>query len=83
MLIAQLTDLHVGPRGRLLHGIVDTEALLARAVDALLVFRPRPAIDPYSTGIPGVYLCSAGTPPGAGAHGMCGFNAALSALSHL
>lgn len=48
-----------------------------------LVFRPRPAIDPYSTGIPGVYLCSAGTPPGAGAHGMCGFNAALSALSHL
>lgn len=42
MLIAQLTDLHVGPRGRLLHGIVDTEALLARAVDALLVFRPRP-----------------------------------------
>jgi phytoene dehydrogenase-like protein len=31
-------------------------------------------------GIPGVYLCSAATPPGAGAHGMCGYNAALSAL---
>jgi phytoene dehydrogenase-like protein len=49
--------------------------------DALqLVFRPRPALDPYTTGIPGVYLCSAATPPGAGAHGMCGYNAANSAL---
>jgi phytoene dehydrogenase-like protein len=48
-----------------------------------LVFRPRPAINPYSLGIPGVYLCSAATPPGAGAHGMCGFNAATVALRHL
>ena len=49
--------------------------------DALqLVFRPRVALDPYATGIPGVYLCSAATPPGAGAHGMCGYNAARSAL---
>ena len=45
-----------------------------------LVFRPRVALDPYTTGIPGVYLCSAATPPGAGAHGMCGYNAAMSAL---
>jgi phytoene dehydrogenase-like protein len=45
-----------------------------------LIFRPRPALDPYSLGIPGVYLCSAATPPGAGAHGMCGYNAARSAL---
>jgi phytoene dehydrogenase-like protein len=45
-----------------------------------LVLRPRAALDPYSTGIPGVYLCSAATPPGAGAHGMCGYNAANSAL---
>ena len=45
-----------------------------------LVFRPRVALDPYATGIPGVYLCSAATPPGAGAHGMCGYNAAQSAL---
>lgn len=48
-----------------------------------LVFRPRVAIDPYSTGIPGTYLCSASTPPGAGAHGMCGANAAARALSEL
>lgn len=48
-----------------------------------LVFRPRVALDPYSTGIDGVYLCSASTPPGAGAHGMCGANAAGRALRHL
>lgn len=48
-----------------------------------LLFRPRPAGDPYSTGVPGVYLCSSATPPGAGAHGMCGFNAAQSALAGL
>ena len=48
-----------------------------------LVFRPRVALDPYSVGVPGVYLCSAATPPGAGAHGMCGYNAAVSAIRHL
>jgi phytoene dehydrogenase-like protein len=48
-----------------------------------ILFRPRFALDPYSTGIPGVYICSAATPPGAGAHGMGGYNAARSALRHL
>ena len=48
-----------------------------------LIFRPRAALDPYTTGIDAVYLCSAATPPGAGAHGMCGFNAANSALRRL
>jgi phytoene dehydrogenase-like protein len=48
-----------------------------------LVLRPRPALDPYRTGVAGVYLCSAATPPGAGAHGMCGFHAARSALRAL
>lgn len=47
------------------------------------VFRPRFGPDPYSTGVPGVYLCSASTPPGAGAHGMCGANAADRALASL
>ncbi len=46
-----------------------------------LVARPRLALDPYATGIDGVYLCSASTPPGAGAHGMCGANAADRALA--
>ena len=48
-----------------------------------LLFRPRLALDPYATGIPGVYLCSAATPPGAGVHGMCGHHAARSALRQL
>ncbi|MEO6653467.1 MAG: NAD(P)/FAD-dependent oxidoreductase [Ilumatobacteraceae bacterium] len=48
-----------------------------------LVFRPRIGLDPYSLGAPGHFLCSAATPPGAGAHGMCGYNAAISALRRL
>lgn len=45
-----------------------------------LLLRPRAAVNPYATGIDGVYLCSASTPPGAGVHGMCGYNAAHAAL---
>jgi phytoene dehydrogenase-like protein len=48
-----------------------------------LVFRPRPALDPYYLGVEGHYLCSAATPPGAGVHGMCGQFAAQSALKRL
>jgi phytoene dehydrogenase-like protein len=47
-----------------------------------LLIRPRPTVDPYATGIPGVYLCSAATPPGPGVHGMCGHHAALRALRY-
>jgi phytoene dehydrogenase-like protein len=50
---------------------------------AQLLFRPRFAVDPYFTGVPGTYLCSASTPPGAGAHGMCGANAAARALGQM
>lgn len=48
-----------------------------------LVARPALGADPYDTGVPGMYLCSASTPPGAGVHGMCGYRAAQSALKHL
>jgi len=48
-----------------------------------IAFRPRPAMNPYSLGVKGVYLCSAATPPGPGVHGMGGFNAAEIALARL
>ena len=46
-----------------------------------LVFRPVRSLVPYRTPLRGVYLCSASTPPGGGVHGMCGYNAARSALA--
>jgi phytoene dehydrogenase-like protein len=58
--------------------------IIGGANDGLqLLFRPRVAVDPYYTGVPGVYLCSQSTPPGAALHGLCGYHAARSALRRL
>jgi phytoene dehydrogenase-like protein len=46
-------------------------------------FRPTVRWNPYRTGISGVYLCSASTPPGGGVHGMCGAWAARTVLADL
>ena len=48
-----------------------------------LVFGPRTTLHPYHVGIPGMFICSAATPPGPGVHGMCGAHAAHAALRYL
>jgi phytoene dehydrogenase-like protein len=46
-------------------------------------FALRPTWRMYATPAKDVYICSSSTPPGAGVHGMCGYNAAKLALSRL
>jgi phytoene dehydrogenase-like protein len=48
-----------------------------------LYTRPVARLNPYSTPVMGLFICSASTPPGAGVHGMCGAFAARAALRTL
>ena len=56
----------------------------SRGMDAAIAYLERQgfmvAASPWSTPIPGLFLCSAATPPGGGVHGMCGAHAAEVAL---
>lgn len=94
---AQVERFAPGFRGRIRHlHVRDTAGLEAHNANHVggdisagsneglqLLMRPRIARNPYSTGVPGVFICSSSTPPGGGVHGMGGHNAALSALSQL
>lgn len=48
-----------------------------------LFTRPVARLNPYTTPVQGLYLCSSSTPPGGGVHGLCGYYAARTALRHL
>ncbi len=45
-----------------------------------LFTRPVPRLNPYTTPIANLFLCSSATPPGGGVHGMCGYHAAQAVL---
>jgi phytoene dehydrogenase-like protein len=80
-------------RGRAAHGPAALERHnqnlvggdIAGGYSGLTQFLRRPALSahPWRTPLPGVYLCSASTPPGAGVHGMGGYHAARLALAEL
>ena len=59
---------------------VGGDVLGGRVDLAQLLTRPTLTARPWRTPIPGVFLCSAATPPGAGVHGMAGWHAARIAL---
>lgn len=53
-------------------------------VQDLRQFMIRPTLlSPYRTPVSGLYICSSGTPPGGGVHGMCGYHAANCALEDI
>lgn len=94
---AQIERFAPGFRDRIVHR-VDTSPAQLQAWDPNLVggdigggslsgtqqfFRPSASLNPYSLGVPGLYLCSSSTPPGGGVHGMAGWHAAHRALREL
>ncbi len=56
---------------------------IASGVSDLGQFFLRPTRRLYSTPVPGLYVCSAATPPGVGVHGMCGYFAARRAFEEV
>jgi phytoene dehydrogenase-like protein len=93
---AQIERFAPGCRGRILgKHVMTTSAMQAHnpnniggdinggVQDLLQLFtRPTFSLDPYRTPAPGLYICSASTPPGGGVHGLCGYFAARATLHH-
>jgi phytoene dehydrogenase-like protein len=48
-----------------------------------LFTRPVPRLNPYTTPLSNLFICSSSTPPGGGVHGMCGYHAAQTTLQRL
>lgn len=48
MLIAHISDTHVRPRGQLYQGVVDSNAMLAAAVDTINALDPTPDLIVFS-----------------------------------
>lgn len=94
---AQVERFAPGFREKVLHRAVRSPAMLERENPNLaggdvgggenslrqLVARPALRLAPWTTPVPGLFLCSAATPPGGGVHGMCGAHAARAALAWL
>jgi phytoene dehydrogenase-like protein len=94
-MLRQLERFAPGVRDLVLHQTVTTPLQLERDNPNLVggdiaggdtgglraILRPRLALDPWRIG-PATYLCSQSTPPGVGAHGMCGWWAAQRVLRH-
>jgi phytoene dehydrogenase-like protein len=62
---------------------VDGDIITGANTGLQFAVRPRLTFDPYYCGSEGLFICSAATPPGPGAHGMGGANAAAAVLRRL
>jgi phytoene dehydrogenase-like protein len=56
---------------------------IAGGVSDLRQFFTRPTWRTYSTPVKNLFICSSSTPPGVGVHGMCGYYAAIRALTQV
>ncbi|MBL7548225.1 NAD(P)/FAD-dependent oxidoreductase [Frankia sp. AgB1.9] len=72
----------MGPAALEAHNANEVGGDIGGGTADLRQFAARPVLSrrPWVTPLPGVYLCSAATPPGAGIHGMSGYHAARLAL---
>jgi phytoene dehydrogenase-like protein len=59
---------------------VDGDIAAGAATMLQMIRRPRVSLSPWTTPLRDVYLCSSSTSPGPGVHGLCGWNAAKTAL---
>ncbi|MBX6387417.1 MAG: NAD(P)/FAD-dependent oxidoreductase [Frankia sp.] len=72
----------MGPRALEAHNANEIGGDIAGGTADLRQLAARPVLSrhPWATPLPWLYLCSAATPPGPGAHGMSGYHAARLAL---